>query len=109
MKQTTGNGCGYGKPYEQGYGFDTAAVSGRLFNHGEGCGACYEVKCQGEECKGGSVIVTASNLCPAEYNQGLCSSGADAHFALSANAFFHIATQQSKVVPVQYRRYPLSI
>lgn len=35
----------YDDVVKDGYGLDMAALSSVLFNHGEACGACYEIKC----------------------------------------------------------------
>ncbi|KAK6140039.1 hypothetical protein DH2020_026255 [Rehmannia glutinosa] len=105
--ETFGGACGYEEEQvKEMYGLNTTALSTALFNDGETCGACYEIKCaKGNEwCKSGqnSIFVTATNFCPPT---GWCSTPNE-HFDLSQPAFLQIAEYKAGIVPVQYRRVP---
>ncbi|PIA41283.1 hypothetical protein AQUCO_02300208v1 [Aquilegia coerulea] len=81
---STGGACGYGtlvdvKPLRTRVG----AVSPNLFKNGEGCGACYKVKCLDKNiCSRRAVTVIITDECPG------CASG---HFDLSGSAFGRMA------------------
>ncbi|GLJ40741.1 hypothetical protein SUGI_0842190 [Cryptomeria japonica] len=103
-----GGACGYGglvdqKPLKARVG----AVSPILFKGGEGCGACYKVKCMQEGmCSEKPVTIIVTDECPGGY----CAFGRT-HFDLSGAAFGHMATAgktpellNSGELPVLYRR-----
>ncbi|KAG5043814.1 Expansin-A9 [Glycine max] len=86
-----GGACGYDDVVKDGYGLDMAALSSVLFNHGEACGACYEIKC-----------VNSPQWCD---NGGWCNPPRQ-HFDLAKPAYLKIAQYKAGIVPVQYRRVP---
>ncbi|KAK3446046.1 hypothetical protein EUGRSUZ_A01806 [Eucalyptus grandis] len=105
-----GGACGYGsmvdvRPLRARVG----AVSPVLFKNGEGCGACYKVKCLDRGiCSRRAVTIIVTDECPGGY----CSGG-NTHFDLSGAAFGRMAIageagplRNRGVLPVQYRRTP---
>ncbi|KAG8082766.1 hypothetical protein GUJ93_ZPchr0014g47123 [Zizania palustris] len=85
---STGGACGYGSlvdvvPMKARVG----SVSPVLFKDGEGCGACYKVKCLDRSiCSRRAVTVIVTDECPG----GLCAFG-HTHFDLSGAAFSRMA------------------
>ncbi|CAN1829229.1 EXPA23 [Linum perenne] len=108
-KETMQGACGYGNPFQTGYGLQTAALSTPLFNSGQTCGACYELKCIDDPnwvfCYKGAppIQVTATNLCPPGSTGGWCDPPAK-HFDLSMPMFIKLAPYRAGHVRVQYRR-----
>ncbi|XP_061945656.1 expansin-B3-like [Populus nigra] len=107
---SNGGACGYGslvdvKPLRARVG----AVSPILFKNGEGCGACYKVRCLDKSiCSERAVTIIVTDECPGGY----CSNG-NTHFDLSGAAFGHMAISGENgqlrnrgEIPVIYRRTP---
>lgn len=105
---STGGACGYGtmvdvKPLRARVG----AVGPLLFRNGEGCGACYKVKCLDRSiCSTRAVTVIITDECPG------CPSDRT-HFDLSGAAFGRMAVagengelRNRGEIPVIYRRTP---
>ncbi|OVA00572.1 Major pollen allergen Lol pI [Macleaya cordata] len=105
-----GGACGYGslvdvKPFRARVG----AVSDVLFKKGEGCGACYKVKCLDKRiCSRRAVTVIITDECPGGY----CSAGRT-HFDLSGAAFSRMAIAGNSAqlrnrgeISVAFRRTP---
>ncbi|KAL8257317.1 hypothetical protein R6Q59_029358 [Mikania micrantha] len=109
-----GGACGYEDIKQKGYGVQNTALSQTLFNNGQTCGACYEIKCvnNNQWCKPRSppLIVTATNFCPPNLNLpnnngGWCNPPNE-HFDLSQPSFLQIAEHKAGITPIQYRRVP---
>ncbi|KAJ6763826.1 EXPANSIN-LIKE PROTEIN B1 [Salix purpurea] len=106
-----GGACGYGKlvnmkPLKARVG----AVSPALFKNGEGCGACYKVRCLDKSiCSERAVTIIVTDESPA----GGCCSNGNTHFDLSGAAFGHMAISGENgqlrnrgEIPIIYRRTP---
>ncbi|VVA98642.1 unnamed protein product [Arabis nemorensis] len=100
-----GGACGYGtlvdvKPFHARVG----AVNPILFKNGEGCGACYKVRCLDRSiCSRRAVTVIVTDECPG------CSK-TNTHFDLSGSAFGRLAISGESgpprnrgLIPVIYR------
>ncbi|BFI30221.1 expansin [Marchantia polymorpha subsp. ruderalis] len=84
------------------------ALSGALYNGGEACGACFKIQCisipfGNLQCLPGSIVVTATNLCPQGSTGGWCDEPRS-HFDLAEPAFQHLAPPVAGVVNVEYER-----
>lgn len=110
-RDVVGGACGYGDLERNGYGKATAGLSTVLFDKGQICGACFEVRCV-EDLRwcipGTSIIVTATNFCAPNYGFDLDGGGhcnpPNAHFVLPIEAFEKIAIWKASNMPIQYRR-----
>lgn len=110
-RDAVGGACGYGDLEKSGYGKATAGISTALFDKGQICGACFEVRCV-EDLRwcipGTSIIVTATNFCAPNYGFAADSGGRcnlpNAHFVLPIEAFEKIAIWKASNMPIQYRR-----
>lgn len=110
-RDVVGGACGYGDLEKAGYGKATAGLSSVLFEKGQICGACFEVKCV-EDLRwcipGTSIIVTVTNFCAPNYGfpadgGGKCNPP-NAHFVLPIEIFEKIAIWKASNMPIQYRR-----
>ncbi|MBA0586409.1 expansin-B3 [Gossypium raimondii] len=106
-----GGACGYGslvdvKPFRARVG----AVSSMLFKKGEGCGACYKVRCLDKTiCSRRAVTIIITDESPGNYGANIGRP----HFDLSGAAFGHMAVHGRNTelrnrgeLPVVYRRTP---
>ncbi|KAG6661464.1 expansin-B3 [Carya illinoinensis] len=104
-----GGACGYGslvdvRPLRARVG----AVSPVLFKNGEGCGACFKVRCMDRSiCSRRAVTIMVMDECPG------CASFSRTHFDLSGAAFGRMAISGENgqlrnrgVLSVVYRRTP---
>lgn len=111
-RDLVGGACGYGDLVKAGYGMATVGLSEALFERGQICGACYELRCVDDLrwcIPGTSIIVTATNFCSPNYGftkegGGHCNPP-NKHFVLPIEAFEKIAIWKAGNMPVQYRRY----
>ena len=113
-RDAVGGACGYGDLVKAGYGMATVGLSESLFERGQICGACFQLRCV-EDLRwcipGTSIIVTVTNFCAPNY--GFTAEGGghcnppNKHFVLPIEAFEKIAIWKAGNMPVQYRRYIL--
>ncbi|KAF8015029.1 hypothetical protein BT93_H0731 [Corymbia citriodora subsp. variegata] len=110
-RDAVGGACGYGDLAKAGYGMATVGLSESLFERGQICGACFELRCVDDLrwcIPGTSLIVTATNFCAPNY--GFVADGGghcnppNKHFVLPIEAFEKIAIWKAGNMPVQYRR-----
>jgi hypothetical protein len=111
-RDTVGGACGFGDLKKAGYGMATVGLSETLFERGQICGACFQLRCVDDLrwcIPGTSIIVTATNFCAPNYGftpdgGGRCNPP-NKHFVLPIDAFEKIAIWKAGNMPVQYRRY----
>ncbi|CAI0439948.1 unnamed protein product [Linum tenue] len=110
-RDNVGGACGYGDLVRAGYGMATVGLSESLFERGQICGACFELRCVDDLrwcIPGTSIILAVTNFCPPNY--GFPSDGGghcnppNKHFVLPIEAFEKIAIWKVGIMPVQYRR-----
>ncbi|CAJ2653092.1 unnamed protein product [Trifolium pratense] len=110
-RDTVGGACGYGDLNKAGYGMATVGLSEALFERGQICGACFELRCVDDLrwcIPGTSIIVTATNFCAPNYaftsEEGGHCNPPNKHFVLPIDAFEKIAIWKAGNMPLQYRR-----
>ncbi|KAL8136361.1 hypothetical protein V2J09_002362 [Rumex salicifolius] len=110
-RDTVGGACGYGDLAKAGYGKATVGLSTTLFERGQICGACFELRCVDDlrNCiPGTSIIVTATNFCAPNYGFSADAGGRcnppNKHFVLPIEAFEKIALWKAANMAVQFRR-----
>nr|QBM19371.1 expansin-A13 [Amorphophallus konjac] len=110
-RDTVAGACGYGDLGRSGYGLGTVGLSESMFEKGQICGACFEVRCV-EELRycipGTSIKLTVTNFCPPNYGLPADAGGhcnpPNQHLVMPIEAFEKIAIWKAGNMPVQYRR-----
>ena len=111
-RDAVGGACGYGDLVKGGYGMATVGLSEVLYERGQICGACFELRCVDDLrwcIPGTSIILTATNFCAPNYGfpadgGGHCNPP-NKHFVLPIEAFEKITLWKATNMPVQYHRY----
>ncbi|KAJ0098497.1 hypothetical protein Patl1_20996 [Pistacia atlantica] len=109
-RDVVGGACGYGDLVKAGYGKATVGLSESMFERGQICGACFELRCV-EDLRwcipGTSIIATVTNFCAPNYGFNADGGGhcnpPNKHFVLPIEAFEKIAIWKAGNMPVQYR------
>ncbi|CAA7391187.1 unnamed protein product [Spirodela intermedia] len=110
-RDTISGACGYGDLGRSGYGLGTLGLSEVLFEKGQICGACFEVRCV-EELRycipGTSIKLTVTNFCPPNYGLPADAGGhcnpPNHHLVMPIEAFEKIAIWKAGNMPIQFRR-----
>ncbi|KAB5516807.1 hypothetical protein DKX38_027455 [Salix brachista] len=110
-RDSVGGACGYGDLVKAGYGMATVALSESMFERGQICGACFQIKCVDDLrwcIPGTSIIVSVTNFCAPNYgftsdDGGKCNPP-NKHFVLPIESFEKIAIWKAANMPVQYKR-----
>ncbi|XP_031267295.1 expansin-A13-like [Pistacia vera] len=110
-RDVVGGACGYGDLVKAGYGKATVGLSESMFERGQICGACFELRCV-EDLRwcipGTSIIATVTNFCAPNYGFNADGGGhcnpPNKHFVLPIEAFEKIAIWKAGNMAVQYRR-----
>ncbi|EAZ11407.1 hypothetical protein OsJ_01268 [Oryza sativa Japonica Group] len=77
---TMGGACGYGNLYSAGYGTSTAALSTALFNNGQSCGACFEVR----------IAQARAGVVPVQYRRVACAKQGGIRFTITGHSYFNL-------------------
>ncbi|KAJ6290832.1 hypothetical protein OIU78_026560 [Salix suchowensis] len=110
-RDSVGGACGYGDLVKAGYGMATVALSESMFERGQICGACFQIKCVDDLrwcIPGTSIIVSVTNFCAPNYgftsdDGGKCNPP-NKHFVLPIESFEKIAIWKAANMPIQYKR-----
>ncbi|KAK7820125.1 expansin-a13 [Quercus suber] len=89
-RDAVGGACGYGDLVKGGYGMATVGLSEVLFERGQICGACFELRCVDDLrwcIPGTSIILTATNFCAPNYGIK-CRKEAGIRFTIDGSNIF---------------------